>query len=77
MSMQSRSSSSIYEDQSDFLADVMGVPRDADFSLTKRGNMSSYGVEESGKREKSHFYRDLLMKLGLKNEFVRLRKENR
>eukprot|EP00571_Detonula_confervacea_P009872 CAMPEP_0172301980 /NCGR_PEP_ID=MMETSP1058-20130122/3765_1 /TAXON_ID=83371 /ORGANISM="Detonula confervacea, Strain CCMP 353" /LENGTH=502 /DNA_ID=CAMNT_0013012303 /DNA_START=128 /DNA_END=1636 /DNA_ORIENTATION=- len=65
------------EDQADFLSDIMGVPRDAEFSLVKRGDIiSNSGVVKSGKREKTHFYRDLLVKLGLKHELQTLRKEN-
>ncbi|KAL7528128.1 hypothetical protein ACHAXR_002281, partial [Thalassiosira sp. AJA248-18] len=54
------------QDQSDFLSDILGVPRDAEFSLAKRGSVANAGVEKSGKREKNRFYRDLLLKLGLK-----------
>mmetsp|Transcript_10282 Transcript_10282/g.20852 ORF Transcript_10282/g.20852 Transcript_10282/m.20852 type:complete len:456 (+) Transcript_10282:94-1461(+) len=46
------------EDQSAWLSDVMGVPRDADFALSKRDAKNSV-VEKSNKREKTHFYRDL------------------
>ncbi|KAL7466437.1 hypothetical protein ACHAXS_006737 [Conticribra weissflogii] len=46
------------EDQSAWLSDVMGVPRDADFALHKRDPKNSV-VEKSNTREKTHFYRDL------------------
>lgn len=65
------------KDQADFLSDVMGVPRDADFSLAKRGSISNNGVKKSSEREKTHFYRDLLMKLGLKRELLIFRHENK
>jgi len=64
-------------DQADFLSDVMGVPRDADFSLAKRSHISNEGVEKKSKREKTHFYRDLLSKLGLKHISSMLHEENK
>jgi len=64
------------QDQSDFLSDVLGVPRDAEFSLAKRGSTSNTGVEKKGRRQKSWFYRRLLMKLGLERVYDMLRKEN-
>ncbi|KAL7477616.1 hypothetical protein ACHAW6_003415 [Cyclotella cf. meneghiniana] len=53
-------------DQSDFLADVLGVPRDAEFALTSR-NASNFVVLKTNKREKTHFYRDLLANLSLRS----------
>jgi hypothetical protein len=50
-------------DQSAWLSDVLGVPRDASFALGRGGNTRNYGVEKDGVREKTHFYRDLLEKL--------------
>ncbi|KAL3781785.1 hypothetical protein HJC23_009215 [Cyclotella cryptica] len=49
-------------DQSAFLADVLGVPRDAEFALTNH-NVTNYVVQKRNKHEKTHFYRDLLAKL--------------
>ncbi|KAL7479777.1 hypothetical protein ACHAW6_005497 [Cyclotella cf. meneghiniana] len=49
-------------DQSAFLADVLGVPRDAEFALTNH-NVTNYVVHKTNKHEKTHFYRDLLSKL--------------
>ena len=63
-------------DQSDFLQDVMSVPRDADFSLAKRHTTANTGVEKSDKREKSRFYRDLLTNLGLESILTSLEEEN-
>ncbi|KAL9185202.1 hypothetical protein ACHAXT_002979 [Thalassiosira profunda] len=62
-------------DQSDFLSDVLGVPRDADFALARRGSAANKGVEKRGKREKTHFYRDLLAKLGLEESVLKLMRE--
>ncbi|KAL7460597.1 hypothetical protein ACHAXS_001042 [Conticribra weissflogii] len=46
------------EDQSAWLSDVMGVPRDSNFALNKKHSTNSM-VEKSNIREKTHFYRDL------------------
>ncbi|KAL7517468.1 hypothetical protein ACHAWX_002388 [Stephanocyclus meneghinianus] len=50
-------------DQSAWLSDVLGVPRDASFALGRGGKTRNYGVEKNGVREKTHFYRDLLERL--------------
>mmetsp|Transcript_4819 Transcript_4819/g.9755 ORF Transcript_4819/g.9755 Transcript_4819/m.9755 type:complete len:452 (-) Transcript_4819:44-1399(-) len=50
------------EDQSAWLSDVMGVPRDANFALHKK-HASNSVVQKSNKREKTHFYRDLFRKV--------------
>ena len=34
------------QDQSEFLSDVLGVPRDADFSLANRGSVRNTGVKK-------------------------------
>ena len=52
-------------DQSSFLADVLGVPRDAKFSLQRR-NATNSRIEKTNKREKTNFYRDMLRKLSPK-----------
>lgn len=65
------------QDQSDFLSDVLGVPRDAEFSLANRGSIMNIQVEKKSKREKSRFYRDLLSKLGLKDIQRVLHNENK
>ena len=66
------------ENQADFLSDIMGVPRDADFSLVKRSDMShNTGVEKTSNREKTHFYRDLLVKLKLRSVYQALSEENK
>mmetsp|Transcript_6701 Transcript_6701/g.13651 ORF Transcript_6701/g.13651 Transcript_6701/m.13651 type:complete len:446 (+) Transcript_6701:57-1394(+) len=62
------------EDQSAWLSDVMGVPRDADFALSKRDAKNSV-VEKSNKREKTHFYRDMFSKLA-PNALMKLEAEN-
>lgn len=59
-----------------FVRSVLGVPRDADFSLAKRHGASNTGVEKKGKREKTHFYQDLLLDLGLKYIHDRIHNEN-
>eukprot|EP00804_Cyclotella_cryptica_P009965 CCRYP_015408-RA/>CCRYP_015408-RA protein AED:0.22 eAED:0.15 QI:0/0/0/1/0/0.5/2/0/502 len=51
------------EDQSAWLSDVMGVPRNASFALFHGGTMRNYGVAKEGYREKTRFYRDLLERL--------------
>jgi hypothetical protein len=50
-------------DQSAWLSDVLGVPREVPFALFRGGNTRNYGVEKDGVREKTHFYRDLLERL--------------
>ena len=50
------------QDQSAFLADVMGVPRNSKFALANKNSVNSR-VEKSSKREKTHFYRELLSNL--------------
>ena len=64
-------------DQADFLSDVMGVPRDSSFSLANKNITANTLVEKSDKREKTRFYRDLLMKLGLKDILSTLEEENK
>ena len=64
-------------DQADFLSDVMGVPRDSTFSLANKNITANTLVEKSDKREKTRFYRDLLMKLGLKDILITLEEENK
>ena len=67
------------QDQADFLSDVLGVPRDAEWALAKRegDKGTNIGIKKEGNREKTHFYRDLLTKLGLfKSVSVLLLKEN-
>ena len=64
-------------DQANFLADIVGVPRDADFSLAKKDYTSNLGVEKSNEREKLFFYRDLLQNLGLRHVSTMLRRENK
>lgn len=49
-------------DQAALMADVLGVPRDAEFALSKH-NASYVTVQKTNKRDKTHFYRDLLTKL--------------
>jgi hypothetical protein len=64
------------EDQSAFLNDIMGVPRDASFALSNVRRMNAR-VEKSNERELTHFYRDLLTKLNLKSLLARLEEENK
>ena len=64
------------EDQANFLSDILGVPRDAAFSLVKRDLNSNSGVVKSDEREKTHFYRDLLVNLKLKDVIRKLNEEN-
>ena len=49
-------------DQAAFLADILGVPREADFSMGRR-NATNTRVEKKNKHEKTHFYRDMLSNL--------------
>ena len=61
-------------DQSAFLASVMGVPRDANFSIGRKNSM----VEKTNEREITHFYRDILSNLTLTKDVSRmLHDENR
>mmetsp|Transcript_15921 Transcript_15921/g.30247 ORF Transcript_15921/g.30247 Transcript_15921/m.30247 type:complete len:446 (-) Transcript_15921:60-1397(-) len=62
------------EDQSAWLSDVMGVPRDANFALHKK-HASNSVVQKSNKREKTHFYRDMFSKLA-PNALMKLEAEN-
>lgn len=64
-------------DQADFLSDIMSVPRDASFSLARRNTTSNAGVTKSDNREKTHFYRDLLLNLGLNDVYNSLLEENK
>ena len=59
-------------DQYAFLADVVGVPHNATFSLQKKNT----NTKKINNREKTHFYRDLLMNLTLDELYERLHKEN-
>ncbi|KAL7513275.1 hypothetical protein ACHAXN_010489 [Cyclotella atomus] len=49
-------------DQAAFMADVLGVPRDAEFAISNH-NASYVTVQKTNNRDKTHFYRDLLEKL--------------
>jgi len=49
-------------DQTAYMADVLGVPRDAEFALSKH-KASYVRVQKTNKRDKTHFYRDMLLKL--------------
>mmetsp|Transcript_3599 Transcript_3599/g.7313 ORF Transcript_3599/g.7313 Transcript_3599/m.7313 type:complete len:452 (-) Transcript_3599:22-1377(-) len=62
------------EAQSALLSDVMGVPRDADFALNKKGVKNSV-VQKTNNREKTHFYRDMFSKLA-PNALMKLEAEN-
>lgn len=55
-----------------FLADVMGVPRNATFSLTQKNTKT----RKRSEREKTHFYRDLLRNLTLEGLSLRIHEEN-
>jgi hypothetical protein len=61
-------------DQAAFLADVLGVPRDATFSLANH-NVTNIVVQRTNTHEKTHFYRDLLSKLS-PNSLDMLLREN-
>ncbi len=63
-------------DESAFLSDLMGVPRNASFALGNTRGMNSRVVKFS-KREVTHFYRDLLTKLNLQSVLHRLEEENK
>jgi hypothetical protein len=62
-------------DQSAFLADILGVPRDSGFNLGHR-NVTNSMVQKTTKHEKNSFYRDLLSKLSPVSLDL-LRKENK
>ena len=64
------------DDQSAFLNDVMGVPRDVLFALNNARKMNA-NVFKSNKREVTHFYRDLFTKLNLQSVLLRLEEENK
>jgi len=64
------------DDQSAFLNDVMGVPRDVHFALNNARKMNA-NVFKSNKREVTHFYRDLFTKLNLQSVLLRLEEENK
>jgi len=64
------------ERQADFLSDLVNVPRDWQYSLKNKQRVSNAGVDKKSRREKTHFYRDLLSKLGLDELGDKLRKEN-
>ncbi len=64
------------KDQSAFLNDVMGVPRNASFALGNTRGMNAR-VKKFSKREVTHFYRDLLTKLNLQSVLLRLEEENK
>ena len=61
--------------QSDFLADLAGVPRDAPFAPKNAGERN-LRVEKAGARERRCFYRDLLRRLGLGHLLDALGREN-
>ena len=60
------------DDQFDFLTDVMGLRHHATFSLKSRRT----NIKKRNDREKTHFYRDLLMHLDLDYLHGRLQREN-
>mmetsp|Transcript_19471 Transcript_19471/g.29028 ORF Transcript_19471/g.29028 Transcript_19471/m.29028 type:complete len:465 (-) Transcript_19471:801-2195(-) len=64
------------QDESAFLNDVMGVPRDASFALNSMRGMNAR-VVKSNRREVTHYYRDLLAKLNLQSLLLRLEEENK
>ena len=64
-------------DQADFLSDVMGVPRDSSFSLPNKNITANTLVEKSDKREKTRFYRDMLMKSWFKGHIIYSRRRKR
>ena len=65
-----------YADQSAFVSDVMGVPRDAEFALDNTRGMNTR-VVKTNERELTHFYRDLLRKLNLNSVLELLESDNR
>ena len=64
------------EEQSDFLSDLVGIPRDIRFALKNKADGKNFRVEKSDKREKTHFYRDLMTKLKLDRILTLLQEEN-
>lgn len=62
-------------DQAAYVADVLGVPRDANFTLTNH-DASYVRVQKTNKREKTYFYRDLLKELSPQS-LEMLTKENK
>lgn len=60
------------DDQSAFLADVMGVPINATFALRSKNTKT----KKTSDREKTHFYRDLLLNLTLDGLYDRIHEEN-
>ena len=60
------------DDQAAFLADVMGVPPNATFSLRNKNT----NTEKTSERERTHFYRDLLLNLTLNELYDRIHQEN-
>ena len=60
------------DDQAAFLADVMGVPPNATFSLRNKNT----NTEKTSERERTHFYRDLLLNLTLNELYDRIHHEN-
>jgi hypothetical protein len=64
------------DDQSTFLNDIMGVPRDASFALKRMRKMNARVIKRN-EREVTHFYRDLLTELNLKRLLDRLEEENK
>lgn len=61
-----------HNNQAAFLADVMGVPRNAAFSLRKKNAK----MRKSSEREKTHFYQDLLRNLTLEGLSWQIHEEN-
>ena len=62
--------------QSDFLTDLVGVPRDSKFAPKNKAEGKNSRVEKEDEREKTHFYRDLLKGLGLRKLLAMVRREN-
>ncbi len=61
------------EDQSNFFADVMGVPRDVTFSFNKMSaDTLNSQVGKESPREVTHFYRDLLSRFELLRDVKKL-----
>jgi hypothetical protein len=61
-----------HDDQSALLADMMGVPQNASFSLGSKNTKT----KKTNEREKTHFYRDLLLKLTLTQLYDQIHEEN-
>jgi hypothetical protein len=62
-------------DQAALMADTFGVPRDAEFALSNH-KASYVTIQKTNKRDKTHFYRDLLQKLS-PDSLDMLTKENK